>query len=200
MFKSRNVHTVRYGTETASFFAPRIWSRIPRSYEECSSVNEFKAKVKFCYPENCAWKLCKNYIYHLSTCHLLMLQLSARACSETAKRNSVCFKINLNLSFDRSSSLIETSQLICVANCLTAFFMMCEVRGLCLISGWGVFHFTHDFCRFLVELPVNLRRLCIFIIFILFTYWFVYLISIGIFSPGGVGEGVTFLYFARRNF
>ena len=54
MFKSRNVHTVRYGTETASVFAPRIWSRIPRSYEECSSVNEFKAKVKFCYPENCA--------------------------------------------------------------------------------------------------------------------------------------------------
>ena len=30
-FKSRNVHTVRYGIETASFVAPRIWSIIPRS-------------------------------------------------------------------------------------------------------------------------------------------------------------------------
>ena len=64
-FKSRNVKTVRYGIETASFVAPRIWSRIPRSYKECSSGNEFKAKIKFWYPENCPWKLCKNYIYQI---------------------------------------------------------------------------------------------------------------------------------------
>ena len=59
-FKSRNVHTVRYGIETASFVAPRIWSSIPRSYKKCSSVNELKAKIKFWYPENCPCKLCKN--------------------------------------------------------------------------------------------------------------------------------------------
>ena len=64
-FKSRNVKTVRYGIETASFVAPRIWSSIPRSYKECSSVNEFKAKIKFWYPENCPCKLCKNYIYQI---------------------------------------------------------------------------------------------------------------------------------------
>ena len=64
-FKSRNVHTVRYGIETASFVAPRIWSSIPRSYKECSSVNEFKAKIKFWYPENSSCKLCKNYIYQI---------------------------------------------------------------------------------------------------------------------------------------
>ena len=52
-FKSRNVHTVRYGIETASFVAPKIWSSIPRSYKECSSVNEFNRK------------LCKNYIYQI---------------------------------------------------------------------------------------------------------------------------------------
>ena len=46
-FKSRNVNTIRYGTETASFVASRIWSSIPRSYKECSSVNKFKAKIKF---------------------------------------------------------------------------------------------------------------------------------------------------------
>ena len=33
-FKSRNVHTVRYGIETASFVEPKIWSSIPRSYKE----------------------------------------------------------------------------------------------------------------------------------------------------------------------
>ena len=64
-FKSRNVHTVRYGIETASFVAPRIWSSIPRNCKECSSVNEFKAKIKFWYPENCPCKLCKNYIYQI---------------------------------------------------------------------------------------------------------------------------------------
>ena len=43
-FKSRNVHTVRHGIETASFVAPKIWSSIPRSYKECSCLNEFKQK------------------------------------------------------------------------------------------------------------------------------------------------------------
>ena len=56
-FKSRNVNTGRYGIETASFFAPRIWSSILRSYKEFSSVNESKAKTKFWYPENCKCKL-----------------------------------------------------------------------------------------------------------------------------------------------
>ena len=64
-FKSRNVNTVRYGIGTASFVAPRIWSSIPRSYKECSSVKEFKEKIKFWYPENCSRKLCKNYIYQI---------------------------------------------------------------------------------------------------------------------------------------
>ena len=62
-FKSRNVHTGQYDIETAPFVAPKIWSSIPRSYKECSSVKEFKAKIKFWYPENCPYKLCQNYIY-----------------------------------------------------------------------------------------------------------------------------------------
>ena len=32
-FKSRIVHTVRYGTKTASFVAPRIWSSILSSVQ-----------------------------------------------------------------------------------------------------------------------------------------------------------------------
>ena len=57
--------TLPYGIETASFVAPRIWSSIPRSYKECSSVNEFKAKLQFWYPEICPCKLCRNYIYQI---------------------------------------------------------------------------------------------------------------------------------------
>ena len=72
------------------------------------------------------------------TCHLLMLLLSARACSETRKWNSVC----LEIPFARSSSLMETSQLICAANQLTDFFVMHEVQGFHLIFGWGGFCWT----------------------------------------------------------
>ena len=73
------------------------------------------------------------------TCHFLVLLLSARACSETTKRNSVCFEI----PFHRSSSLTETSQLICVANWLTPFFVMCEVRVFRL--SLGLLYYFHIF-------------------------------------------------------
>ena len=85
-------------------------------------------------------------------CHLLILLFSVRACSETAKRNSVCFKI----PFDRSSSFIETCQMICVQNQSTGFFVMREVRRFCLIFWW------RGFCGFLGELSVNLQRMCVF--------------------------------------
>ena len=104
------------------------------------------------------WHLSNRLYIEQATCHLLMLLLSARACSETAKRNSVC----LEIPFDRSSFLMETSQLICVANRLTGFFVIREARGFCMNSGWGVFRWTHGFCRFLGELLVNLGRLCVF--------------------------------------
>ena len=91
-FKSRNVHTVRYGIETASFVAPRIWSSIPRNCKECSSVNEFKAKIKFWYPENCPCKLCKNYIYEKSfSCYVLLIdQVSFSSCLYFVKYWAIC--------------------------------------------------------------------------------------------------------------
>ena len=58
-------------------------------------------------------------LFNIFICDLL----SARASSEAAKRNSVF----LEISFDRSLSLIETSQLICVANWLTGSFVMRKV-------------------------------------------------------------------------
>ena len=64
-FKSRNVHTLRYGIETASIVVPKTLSSIPRSYKGCSSANEFKAKIKVWYPENFPCKLCKNCIYQV---------------------------------------------------------------------------------------------------------------------------------------
>ena len=91
------------------------------------------------------------------TCNLLMFLLSAKTCSETAKRNSVC----LEIPFVRSSSLMETSQLIYDPNRLTGFFVMREVRRSCLISVWKGFRWAHGFCGLLGELPMNLQRLCV---------------------------------------
>ena len=46
-FKSINIRNFRYGIETGSFAAPRIWSSIPKDHKKCNSLNQFKAKVKF---------------------------------------------------------------------------------------------------------------------------------------------------------
>ena len=64
-FKSRNVQTVRYGIETASFVGPRIWNSIPKEIKESASLEIFKSKIKSWTPKNCPCKLCKNYVQHL---------------------------------------------------------------------------------------------------------------------------------------
>ena len=64
-FKSRNVRTVRYGIETASFVGPRIWNSIPLEIKESTSLQIFKSKIKSWTPKNCPCKLCKNYFQHL---------------------------------------------------------------------------------------------------------------------------------------
>ena len=63
-FKSRNVRTVRYGIETASFVGPRIWNSIPKEIKESASLQIFKSEIKSWTPKNCPCKLCKNYVQH----------------------------------------------------------------------------------------------------------------------------------------
>ena len=58
-----------------------------------------------------------------------------------------------------------------------------EVRGFRLTSGSGVFRWAHGFYKFLVELPVNLRRLCIFI-FVLFIYLCLSFFDVDFFARG----------------
>ena len=61
-FKSRNIRTVRYGTETAALVSSRIWTNMSNEIEENTSLNEFKSKIKTWQPENCPCKLCKIYL------------------------------------------------------------------------------------------------------------------------------------------
>ena len=64
-FKSRNVRTVRYGIETASFVGPWIWNSISLEIKESTSPQIFESKIKSWAPKNCPCKLCKNYFQHL---------------------------------------------------------------------------------------------------------------------------------------
>ena len=61
-FKSRNVRTVAYGTETLSFIGPKIWSLIPDDIKLSASLSEFKRKIKLWKPVNCPCRLCKSFV------------------------------------------------------------------------------------------------------------------------------------------
>ena len=43
---SRNRKTVRYGTETVSYMAPKIWSKVPENIKTSSSLDSFKSKIR----------------------------------------------------------------------------------------------------------------------------------------------------------
>ena len=61
-FKSRNINTVLYGTETISFLGPKIWSIIPTDMDNATSFCEFKRKIRKWKPVACPCRLCKLYI------------------------------------------------------------------------------------------------------------------------------------------
>ena len=48
---SINPKTVRYGTETVSYMAPKIWSKVPKTIEMSSSLESFKTKIRKWKPE-----------------------------------------------------------------------------------------------------------------------------------------------------
>ena len=47
----RNPKTVRYGTETVSYMAPKIWSKVPETIKMSSSLESFKTKIRKWKPE-----------------------------------------------------------------------------------------------------------------------------------------------------
>ena len=63
-FYSRNPKTVRYGTETVSYIAPKIWSKVPETIKMSSSLESFKAKIRKWKPE-CDCRLCTTYLHHV---------------------------------------------------------------------------------------------------------------------------------------
>ena len=64
-FRSRKIRTTKYGIETPSYLDPKPWNLVPNKYKSIESLEDFKAKIKACVPENCSRRLCKTYIHQL---------------------------------------------------------------------------------------------------------------------------------------
>ena len=64
-FKSRNIRTVRDGTETTAFVGSRILSYLLSELKESTSLNEFMSKTKTWKTKNCRCKLCKIYLQRI---------------------------------------------------------------------------------------------------------------------------------------
>ena len=61
-FQRENVSTVRYGTESLSFIAPKIWSPIPEDIKKSPTLEIFKQNIKNWKTNECQCRLCKTYI------------------------------------------------------------------------------------------------------------------------------------------
>ena len=62
---SRNPKRVKYGQETISYLAPKIWSSVPNAIKSSKSLDAFKSKIRQWEPD-CPCRLCKNYLQHVS--------------------------------------------------------------------------------------------------------------------------------------
>ena len=58
----RRVNSVRYGTESVSFLAPKIWDILPKEIKNSETLNAFKLKIKNWIPQECPSRLCKTYV------------------------------------------------------------------------------------------------------------------------------------------
>ena len=61
---SRNPKTVWYGTETVSYIAPKIWSKVSETIKMSSSLESFKTKIRKWKPE-CDCRLWTKYLHHV---------------------------------------------------------------------------------------------------------------------------------------
>ena len=58
----RRVKSVRYGTESISSLAPKIWEILPNEIKDSDTLQIFKAKIKKWVPAEWPCRLCKIYL------------------------------------------------------------------------------------------------------------------------------------------
>ena len=64
-FKTCNVRSVHYGTETVHFRGPQIWSLIPDNIKNLNTLSEFKSEIRKWKPVGCKCRLCKTYVKNI---------------------------------------------------------------------------------------------------------------------------------------
>ena len=66
-FKSRNIHSTRYGIKSLTYLAPKIWSIIPADIKKETSLHSFtfKCRIKRWRPSKCPCRLCEIYVENL---------------------------------------------------------------------------------------------------------------------------------------
>ena len=81
-FRSYNVKTVLYSTETLLYLEPKIWNVVSFDIRDCATEQIFRQKIKKWKPDKCPCRLCKIYIPNLG------LKIPLR-------RSHMCIKISL---------------------------------------------------------------------------------------------------------
>ena len=63
----RRANSVRYGTESVSFLAPKIWDILPKEIKNSEALNGFKLKIKNRVPQECPLRFCKTNVTQVAT-------------------------------------------------------------------------------------------------------------------------------------
>ena len=61
-FKTENIRTTYYGTETLMYRGPKTWELVPINIKQSTTLKEFKRKIKEWKPEGCSCRMCKVFI------------------------------------------------------------------------------------------------------------------------------------------
>ena len=62
IIQTRNVRTVRYGTDSLAHLGPKIWSIIPECIKREKTLKSFIKKIREWKPVKCPCRLCKTYV------------------------------------------------------------------------------------------------------------------------------------------
>ena len=65
------VNTRRYGLNSLSYFAPKVWDMIPLEIKNINSLQKFKTEIRKWAPENCSCYLCRPYLQNLGFVELV---------------------------------------------------------------------------------------------------------------------------------
>ena len=64
-FKTKNIRTTYYGTETLMYRGPKTWDLVPNNIKQSNNLKEFKRKIKLWKPKGCACRMCKVFVANL---------------------------------------------------------------------------------------------------------------------------------------